>query len=163
MDLENHLLLWPAKKDRSSFPVVVMSQAEKWQDGAGPALLPEPINSPCGLRLVCTSPNRGIFNHIKSWSRKLRTRVWLALSPSLYLPVCLYTDWQQHTCHTRPGTKDSKGTKCHFCLCWTGFLSKFTFGFLSRLPCEFSTGYTPSNEAESRKSSLWGRDAFKPH
>lgn len=111
MDLENHLLLWPAKKDRSSFPVVVMSQAEKWQDGASPALLPEPINSPCGLRLVCTSPNRGIFDHIKSWSRKLRTRVWLALCPSLYLPVCLYTDWQQHTCHSEAGNKGQQRYK----------------------------------------------------
>lgn len=52
---KTHLLV---RKDRSSFPVMVMSQAEKWQSSE----LPKPINSPRGSRLVYTSPKRGIFN-----------------------------------------------------------------------------------------------------
>lgn len=52
---KTHLLV---RKDRSSFPVVVMSQTEKWQSSEPP----KPINSPHGSRLVYTSPKRGIFN-----------------------------------------------------------------------------------------------------
>lgn len=47
-----------------------MSQAAKWQDGAS-CVPPAPKNSPCGLRLVCTSPKRGLWYHIKKPRRKL--------------------------------------------------------------------------------------------
>lgn len=62
--MEKHQLLRLVEKDSGSFPVAVMSQAQKWQDGASP-VPPTPKNSPGGLRLVYTSPKRGICYHIK--------------------------------------------------------------------------------------------------
>lgn len=93
--MENHLLLSLVEKESSLFPVVVMSQAEKWQDGASP-VPPTPKNSPRGLRLVYTSPKRGIVYHIKKLSGKLTSMSLAALRLSLYLHESVYCLTKAH-------------------------------------------------------------------
>lgn len=128
--MENHLLLSLVEKESSLFPVVVMSQAEKWQDGASP-VPPTPKNSPRGLRLVYTSPKRGIVYHIKKLSGKLTSMSLAALRLSLYLHESVYCLTKAHATDRTAG-RASKGRK-HRCV-YVGLGFSFQFYILLPLP-----------------------------
>lgn len=91
---------------------------------------PTPKNSPRGLRLVYTSPKRGIFYHIKKYRRRLMSLSLAARCPSLYLPcVSVYCLTTAHTPQTR---QEQRKVKVENTIMFV--LDQFLFQVYSLLP-----------------------------